>query len=151
SDQPALQMVIEKREMVPHDNGFAMLVSGYQGDGEARVRKWLLFTLITDFTAVITAQMPEAAFATYPDAVIRAALKTVTFRPSPIDEQLNFLPFRLTELAGFRVFRALPEGVAMLTDGPNPDDFLGQPHLIVSVGRGGPQQAAERENFARRL
>ena len=61
------------------------------------------------------------------------------------------LPFRLGELAGFRVFRALPEGVAMLTDGPNADDFLGQPHLIVSAGRGGPQQVAERENFARRM
>ena len=39
----------------------------------------------------------------------------------------------------------------MLTDGPNPDDFLAQPHLIISAARGGPQQAAERENFARRL
>ena len=39
----------------------------------------------------------------------------------------------------------------MLTDGPNPDDFLAQPHLIVSAGRGGPQQPAERENFARRM
>jgi hypothetical protein len=151
SDQATLQMVIEKREMIPHNNGFAMLVSGYQGEGEARIRKWLLFTLITDFTAVVTVQVPEPAAESYPDAVIRSALRTVAFRAPPIDEQLTFLPFRLNELAGFRVFRALPEGVAMLTDGPNPDDFLGQPHLIVSAGRGGPQQAAERETFARRL
>jgi hypothetical protein len=151
SDQPNLQIVIEKRELMPHDAGLAMLVSGYHGDGEARVRKWLLFTLISDFTALVTVQMPEAAAATYPDAVIRTALRSIKFRPPPIEEQLALLPFRLSELAGFSVFRALPEGVAMLTDGPNPDDFLAQPHLIVSVGRGGPQQAADRENFARRM
>jgi hypothetical protein len=151
SDQANLQIVVEKRELLPHDGGFAMLVSGYHGDGEARVRKWLLFTLITDFTALVTVQMPEAAAATYPDAVIRTALRSITFRPPPIAEQLTFLPFRLSELAGFSVFRALPEGVAMLTDGPKPDDFLAQPHLIVSVGRGGPQQASDRENFARRM
>ena len=151
SDQPNLQMVIEKRELLPHASGFAILATGHQGEGEARVRKWLLFTLISDLTAVVTTQVPEAAAETYPDAVIRTALRGVTVRPPPIDEQLKFLPFRLAELSGFRVFRALPEGVAMLTDGPNPDDFLAQPHLIISAARGGPQEVAERENFARRL
>src|SRR6185503_2231595 len=37
SDQGNLQMVVEKREMIPHDSGLAMLVSGYQGEGEARI------------------------------------------------------------------------------------------------------------------
>jgi hypothetical protein len=151
SEQPNLQMVIVKRELLPHRDGFAMLATGYQGEGDARIRKWLLFTLLSDLTALVTVQMPEAAAATYPDAVIRTALATITVRPPPIDEQLRFLPFKLSELAGFRVFRALPDGVAMLTDGPKPDDFLAQPHLIVSAGRGGPQQPTEREAFARRL
>jgi hypothetical protein len=150
SDQPNLQMVIVKRELLPYQDGFAVLVTGYQGDGDARIRKWLLFTLTSDLTALVTAQVPEAAAAIYPDAAIRTALATITVRPPPIDEQLRFLPFKLSELAGFRVFRALPDGVAMLTDGPKPDDFLAQPHLIVSAGRGGPQPA-EREAFARRL
>ena len=151
SEKPNLQIVIEKRELLSHENGLAMLVTGYQGEGAARVRKWMLFTLIADLTALVTVQMPEAAVTTYPAGAIRAALASITFRPPPIDEQLKLLPFRLSELAGFRVFRALPEGVAMLTDGPNPDDFLAQPHLIVSAARGGPQQAADRENFARRM
>ena len=86
----------------------------------------------------------------YPDAVIRKALASVTFRPTPIQEQLGMLPFKLDELAGFRVMQALPGGAVILTEGPT-DDLNKQPYMIVSVGRGAPSEPDERGKFAREL
>ena len=44
SDQLGLQIVVEKRELLPLDNGLAIVATGYYGEGEARVRKWLLYS-----------------------------------------------------------------------------------------------------------
>ena len=95
-------------------------------------------------------EVPETARAVYPDAVIRKALASVTFRPTPLEEQLGLLPFKLNELAGFRVMQALPEGGVILTDGPT-DDISKQPYMIVSIGRGSPVEPGERGRFAREL
>ena len=60
------------------------------------------------------------------------------------------MPFKLGELAGFRVMRVLREGAVILTDGPS-DDLDTQPYVIVSVGRGGPAAPGARGLFARDL
>ena len=88
---------------------------------------------------LINVDVPEAARAVYSDAVIRKALASVTFRPTPIQEQLGMLPFKLNELAGFRVMQAMPRGGVILTDGPT-DDINKQPYIIVSVGPGAPSE-----------
>ena len=59
---------------------------------------------------LINVEVPEAALAVYSDAVIRKALASVTFRPMPIQEQLGLLPFKLNQLAGFRVVKVMPVG-----------------------------------------
>ena len=94
--------------------------------------------------------MPEAARAIYTDAVIRKALASVTFRPAPLQEQLGLLPFKLNDMAGFRVMQALPGGGLILTDGPA-NDINQQPYMIISVGPGAPSEPAERGKFAREL
>ena len=92
---------------------------------------------------LINVEVPETALSVYPDAVVRKALASVTFRPTPIQEQLGMLPFKLGELAGFRVMQVMPTGGVILTDGPT-DDINTQPYMIVSVGRGGPAEADDR-------
>ena len=145
------EIVIEKREMLPVAAGFAILLSGHQQEDGARYRKWLLFALSDEFTALVAVQVAEAAREAYPDTLMRETLASVTFRPAPIDEQLALMPFKLRDLAGFRVMRALPAGAVVLTDGPKNDDTTDQPHIIVSLSPGGPQDNSDRESFAQRL
>ena len=95
-------------------------------------------------------EVPESALAVYSDAVVRQALASVTFRPMPIQEQLGLLPFKLAQLAGFRVVKVLPEGGVILTEGPT-DDLSKQPYVIVSIGQGAPEQPDDRAKFARDL
>ena len=99
---------------------------------------------------LVKVDVPDAARAVYSDAAIRQALASVTFRPAPIQEQLGLLPFKLGEMAGFRVAKVLSGGSVILTEGPG-DDLSKQPYLVVSIGRGSPEQPADRQRFARDL
>jgi hypothetical protein len=146
-----LQIVVDHRELLPLASGVGVLVSGHVEVDGLRHRKWVLVISGPDVTAVVRVQAPDNTKETYSDAAIRASLATVALRPPPLDEQLSLLPFRLDELAGFRVMRVLPEGVIVLTDGPKDDQAVGQPHLIAAVNAGGPDQPGDRATFAQRL
>jgi hypothetical protein len=146
-----LQIVVEHRELLPLTNGIGFLASGYSQIEGIRYRKWLLVTSGPGFTAVVRAQAPDSAQDVYPDAAMRASLASVTLRPPPVEEQLSLLPFRLEELAGFRILRVSPDGAVVLTDGPKDEQAVEQPHLVASISSGGPEQTAERATFAQRL
>lgn len=143
---------IDLRESVTLKDGHGIMVSARQVLGGTKLRKWILIAAIGDVTALISAQVPEAAAAAYPDDAIRAALATVAVRAAvPDAEQLSVLPFKLKELAGFRLVRAAPSGVALLTDGPkNGIELNEQPLLLITLGAGAPDQPEERHSFARR-
>jgi type IV secretory pathway TrbD component len=101
-------------------------------------------------------QVPDAAKALYPDAAIRAALATLVIRSTvPIEEQLGLVPFKVDELAGFRVTGVLPGRAVMLSDAPadrgGPPEAATEPHIFVAIAPGGPAQNSERDNFAREL
>lgn len=151
-DQPGL--TVEKREMFVFNSGIGFLITGHaQADG-ITVHKWLLLATVSNGTVgqlatLINVQVPDAARAAYPDTVIRAALASVTFRPTPLAERLKLLPFKLDELAGFRLMQVLPGGV-ILTDGPT-DDLNKQAYMIVAVGPGSPSEPDARGKFARDL
>jgi len=143
---------VDLRESLTLKEGHGIMVSARQVLGGTKLRKWILIAAISDITALISAQVPEAAAAAYPDDAIRAALATVAVRAAvPDAEQLSVLPFKLKELAGFRLVRAAPSGVAMLTDGPkNGIELNEQPLLLITLGPGAPDQPEERHSFARR-
>jgi hypothetical protein len=142
-----------KREYFSIHDGTGLLVTGSTKVNDATLHKWILLATAgadKDLTALITVEIPDAARSVYSDAVVRKALSTVTFRPAPIQEQLAMLPYKLGQLAGFRVMKVLPEGGVILTDGAT-DDLNKQPYVIVSVGRGAPEPPDERARFARDL
>lgn len=56
------------------------------------------------------------------------------------------LPFKVDDLAGFRVMSVLPGGGVILIDSVD-DDLTSYPYVIVAVGRGAPD-AANRAQFA---
>ena len=145
-----------KRESFPFASGIGFLITGKAEENGVKLQKWFLLASaaptseVKDLAVLVNVQAPEAALATYTDAVIRKMLASVTFRTAPIAEQLGLLPFKINELAGFRVMQVLPQGGVILIDGPV-DDMSKNTYVIVSVGRGAPETPDERGKFAREL
>ena len=87
---------------------------------------------------------------------MRAAFATLAVRTTiPADEQLSLLPFKVGELAGFKVAGVVPGRAVMLNDvagdaPPAPGTGVG-PHIFAAVAPGGPEQAADRDHFAREV
>jgi hypothetical protein len=101
-------------------------------------------------TALVTFEIDEADRSAYPDAVIRQALSSVSFRAPPIEEQLALFPMRLTELAGFRVVQVHPALGVLLTDGPL-DQSPQQPTMLIAVNPQAPSKAEDRSKIAQDL
>jgi hypothetical protein len=144
-------LTAESREEMNHPLGKAILVIGTQQIESITLRKWILAVSTNDITALVTVQIPEAAQARYPEATVRAALMTLAVRTVvPNEEQLTRLPFRVTELAGFKVGGVLAGRALMLTDGVADKKSTGvDTHMVIAVALGGPAKAAERASFAR--
>jgi hypothetical protein len=143
-------VTLEAREDVTHPLGKAFLILGHQQIENQRIRKWILIASAGELTALVTVQVPEAAQSAYGDAAIRAALMSVVVRPTvPVEEQLSLLPFRLNELAGFKVGGVIAGRAVMLTDGPLNQSATGiDTHILVAIAAGAPAQAADRGRFA---
>ncbi len=146
-------IVEDKRETLALANGKALLVMGNEQENGQKFRKWMLLGQLPEGVALIAVMVPESGLKTYSDNVIRTSLATLAVRASvPMDEQIALIPFKLTELSGLRPIRVLGTTGVVLTDGAKdtvtPAD---QPVFVAMVGQGGPEQAADRANFARNL
>jgi hypothetical protein len=149
-------VAFETREPLALASGPAFLVVGRQEVEKTQVSKWFLVASSPTLTALVTLQVPDAAKALYPDAAIRAALATLAIRPTvPIEEQLGLVPFKVDELAGFRIAGVIPGRAVMLSDAPadraGPPETATEPLIFVAIAPGGPAQSSERDNFAREL
>lgn len=101
----------------------------------------------------VAVDVPEAAAKTYSDQAIRKMLASTTLRTEvPAEEQLALLPFKVSELSGFKNVRTLVPGQAvMLLDGDEEDALSGAPYVLISVARVSADQPHERERLARQL
>jgi hypothetical protein len=143
----------DKRETLTLANGKALLVMGSEQENGQKFRKWMLLGQLPEGVVLVAVLVPEQALKTYSDNVIRASLSTLAVRAAvPLDEQIALMPVKLTDLSGLRPVRMLGSTGVVLTDGvrdtSTPND---QPVFAVMVGQGGPEQAADRANFARNL
>ena len=141
------------RGTVRLSSGDGLLVVTRQEENGTPVRKWALLTRAEDLTAVVIGIVPEAARQAYPDAAMRAAFTSIVVRArlTP-EEMLAVLPYRLDNLAGFRLLRTSPDGTAVLTLGPSDTTLPAQqPYFMIAPRAVEPPQAAERESFAQRM
>jgi hypothetical protein len=143
----------DKRETLTLANGKALFVAGTEEENGQKFRKWMLLGQLPEGVALVAVLVPDTALKTYSDEVIRASLSTLTIRPAvPLDEQIALIPFKLNELSGLRPVRVFGSTGVLLADGtletPAPSN---QPVFAVMIGQGGPEQAADRANFARNL
>lgn len=146
-------VTVDKREAFSVAGGIGFLMTMRLNENGQKSRKWVLLSSantpeVNNLTALVSVDVPEDAASYYTDEKIRAALSTVVFRTVPTDEQLAQLPYRVGELANFRVVQIMPPAGLVLTDGP-PDRGLSQPGMIISIM---PQQQspepAERATFS---
>ncbi len=143
-------VTLEKREAMSLSTGKAFLVIGRQEIDKTKVRKWILIGASPHLTALVTVQIPETVKNLYSDAAIRETLATLAIRDAiPLEEQLSLLPFKVADLAGFRVGGIVPGRAVMLSDAPVDAPVPSPAHIFVSVAPGGPAQTGEREAFAR--
>lgn len=148
-------LTIEARELFPFRDGIGYLITGQQEVKGTVFRNWYLLVNATtqeagQVAALIAVRLPNNATRIYSDRAIRAALATVSFRRPPINELLSLLPFKLTELASFRLAKVAPQRLAMLIDGPG-EDLTKHSYMIISVGRGAPAVTDLRPKFAQDL
>jgi hypothetical protein len=141
------------RETVRLASGEGLLVGTRQGENGTAVRKWALLTRTEDLTAIIIGIVPELAHGAYPDAAMRAAFASIMIRAKLTpDDMLAILPYRLGDLAGFRLLRTSPDGTAVMTLGPNDTTLPAeQPYFMIAPRAVEPPPAAERESFAQRM
>ncbi|HEY2135647.1 MAG TPA: hypothetical protein VGH49_07150, partial [Xanthobacteraceae bacterium] len=146
-------MTEEKREPVTLKSGHGLLIVGQQAADSKKVRKWIFLVSTAEASALIAVQVPDDVKAKYPDADMRAALMSMTVRASvPIDEQLRLIPITFDTLSGLRAFRVVGNNAVFLTQGPKDSlEATEQPIMVISVASGGPEQATDRDNFARSL
>jgi len=146
-------MELMSRETIALPSGPALLVGARQSENGVQMRKWALLTLADNITVLVIAALPDTEKNAYPDVALRAALASVVIRAKlSSDEMLAVLPYRLGELAGFRLLRTNPEGTAVLTFGPNETTLPAeQPYFMMTPRAVESPQAAERERFAQRM
>jgi hypothetical protein len=140
------------REAFPFASGVGILLRGQAQDNGKPVHRWFLVAgtgpgATQNLAMLLRVEVPDAARDVYTDAAVRKMLASITFRKVPTEELLALLPFKVTDLAGFRVSRVLPRGV-VVTDGAS-DAIADQPYAVITVGRGSPPTAAERMRLAR--
>jgi hypothetical protein len=144
-------LTFEKRENLAAAAGNGFLILARQEIETIKLRKWIAVVSNPALTALVTVQIPDTAKAVYPDATVRAALASIAVRAEvPVEEQLSLLPFKVGDLANFRIGGLLPGRALMLTDAPaNAPQADSAAQFTISIAAGGPSQVADRSNFAR--
>lgn len=146
-------IVAPAREALSYPFGKGFLLKGEQDAAGVKTTKWLAVVGAPGLTALVTLQIPEAARATYTDAVLQATLASLTVRDSvPATEQLALVPFRLGQLADFRIGSVVPGRAIMLTDAQQGgNDSFEMPRMVISIAPGQSPDNDDRDVFARRI
>jgi hypothetical protein len=146
-------ITLESRAPFALGVGKAFLIVGRQQLGAIKLHKWLLVAAAKDLTAFVTVQVPDDARTTYPDATIRAALASLAVRSRVPDmERLELLPFKLTDLAGFKIGTLIPGRAVLLTDAPPEKKLsLDHPRIIIAAVPANPAQMDDHVTLARHV
>jgi hypothetical protein len=144
-------ITVERRESFALPRSKGLLIVARQDADNVQLRKWLLIAPLSGLTALVSLEIPLDAKGVYADEAIRASFSSLVARDQvPIEEQLTLVPFKLSDLAGFRVVGVVPGRAVQLTDGDKDTvEPIEQPHMIIGIAPGGPSQAADRDSFAR--
>ena len=123
---------IKVREPLTFKDGKGFFIAGPQESQGQKRYEAVMVANTGGITSLVSVQMVAESSATITDAVLRDMFKTVTVRPTvPESERLAVLPYKIGNLAKFRLVKSAHQGVALLTDGPKDEvTAVEQPFLL---------------------
>jgi hypothetical protein len=119
-------------------------------EGANMVRRYSMILSGGTFSGYVAVQIPENATKVYTDDAVRQMFGTAVLRKEvPVDEQLELMPFKLTELGNFKNVRTLAPGAALiLADGDETGGFEPAPFMIIGIIGATPPEPEDRARFA---
>jgi hypothetical protein len=119
-------------------------------EGANTVRRYSMIVSGGTFSGYVAVQIPENATKIYTDDAVQQMFSTVALRKEvPIDEQLDLMPFKVTDLGNFKNVRTLAPGAAMiLADGDETSGFEPAPFMIIGLIGATPPEPDDRARFA---
>jgi hypothetical protein len=141
------------RELFSFQDGVGYLYDAHIVENGTVERRWFLLTMpLTDgapFVAVVDVRIPDTARSAYSEAAVKKMLASIAIRKPPIEEQLGLIPFKLQDLAGFKVKSVAPDTV-FIADGSS-EDASTHPYMVVSIGSASTTEMDDHGRFSRDL
>jgi hypothetical protein len=118
-------------------------------DGAAAVRRYSMILPGSGFSGYVAVQIPESASRIYTDDAVRQMFASAVVRKEvPVEEQLSMMPFKVTELSGFKTIRTLAPGALILADGDEDKGFEAAPFVVIGLVAGVAPEAGDRGRVA---
>ena len=118
-------------------------------DGANAVRRYSMIVPGNGFSGYVAVQIPETASRIYTDDAVRQMFASAVVRKDvPVDEQLSIMPFKVTDLAGFKTIRTLGPGALILADGEEDKGFEAAPFVVIGLVAGVSPDAGDRDRVA---
>jgi hypothetical protein len=139
-----------KPDKIETQAGLAYFTTESGKAGTTPVKRYSMIVPGTGFSGYVAVQVPENASKIYTDEAVRQMFATATTRKEvSADEQLGLMPFKITDLAGFKDIRTLVPGSSLiLADGNESSGYESKPFMILGLIGSTPQQADDRARFA---
>ena len=118
--------------------------------GTDDVKRYSMIVPGEAFSGYVAVQVTASASAKFPDEAIRKMLASAVVRKDvPVAEQLDMLPFKVTELSDFKTVRTLAPGSAVLIgDAAGDTNVETAPFMIVGSIPASPEKPEDRGRFA---
>jgi hypothetical protein len=139
-----------KPDKIETPAGLAYFTTESGKAGTTSVKRYSMIVPGTGFSGYVAVQVPENASKIYTDEAVRQMFATAATRKEvSADEQLGLMPFKITDLAGFKDIRTLVPGSSIiLADGNESSGYESKPFMILGLIGATPQQADDRARFA---
>jgi hypothetical protein len=118
--------------------------------GTEDVRRYAMIVPGETFAGYVAVQVAAAAEAKYSDEVVRKLLATAVIRKEvPVKEQLDLLPFKVTDLGDFKTVRTLAPGAAVfIGDATGDAKIETAPFMILGTITTAIEKPEDRGRFA---
>jgi hypothetical protein len=119
-------------------------------DGGSPVRRYSMILSGGAFSGYVAVQIPEKAMKIYTDDAVRKMFASAAIRKDvPVSEQLEMMPFKMTDLGNFKNIRTLAPGSAVvLADGDEAAGYEPSPYMVIGLIGASPPEPEDRARFS---
>jgi hypothetical protein len=142
-----------KPESIETAAGLAYFTVESAKDAAGNVKRYSMILPGPSFSGYVAVQVPENASKIYTDDAVRQMFKTAVLRNEvPVEEQLGLMPFKISELSGFKNVRTLAPGAALIiSDSDEKKGFESAPFMIIGLIGSTAASPDDRGRFAQQI